>query len=203
MIQQPETFLRIAKNHIGYIRRSKIPSWKKGAKHHDHAVVVIVMSAAAVESQINLLLSAPTLFISERRSRIYFGKLVTKLIGSPIHTKIKFIIQSYKTADLSSDLKRDIRELFNARNKIVHSFPQFAESRYLPEDEEDWPDPFDENSLPTRPGLLLGSVDSDLIQRSESLFESAAEFVKILKEALDQRFPECLQDFSEDNIGIE
>lgn len=203
MIQQPETFLRIARNHIGYIRRSNKSAGDKGAKHHDHAIVIIVMSAAAVESQINHLLSAPTLFISERRSRIYFGKLVTRYFRSTIEAKIKFITQSYKTANISSDLKRDIRELFYARNKIIHSFPQFAESRYLPDDEEDWPDPFQENNLPTQPGLLLGSVDSDLIHRSESLFESAVKFVKILQEALDQGFPRYLRDFSENNIGIE
>ena len=128
--------------------------------------------------------------------------MVTKFFRSPVHRKIKFIIQSFNIADLPDDLKRDIGELFITRNKIVHSSPQFAESRYLPDDEDDWPDPFEKNCLPTRPGLLSGSFDSDLIQSSGSLFESASKFVKILEETLAQGFPECLQDFGEDNIGI-
>ena len=128
--------LNIAKRHLGYIKKSQSKEITVPGIKVDHAVVASIFSAAAVEAGINLFLSIPVLYIQQKNIRKFFGSVISKTLRMSIRQKIELIRKFVKKLGSDNKLIKDINELFDFRNTLLHSSPEFIESEKITADFE-------------------------------------------------------------------
>lgn len=120
--------LEIAKRHLGYIERSHakrtiIP----GDLKPDHGIVASIFSAAAVEIGLNLFLSIPILLIKDGNLRKFFAVLLTKYLRLSVPQKIEFVCEFCPQIRQNKALLKRVRALFEYRNSVLHSSPEYSE----------------------------------------------------------------------------
>jgi hypothetical protein len=171
--------LAIAKRHLGYIERSRakritIP----GDLKPDHGIVVSIFSAAAVEVGLNLFLSIPILYIKDENVRKFFGALVTKYLRLSIPQKIEFVCEFCSNIKQNKALLKRVRALFEYRNSVLHSSPEYAEPLGLPDwDWEEVPSQISEKDLIRHPQLISRGTSTLEIEEAFHHYQTALDFL--------------------------
>jgi hypothetical protein len=168
-------YLAIAKRYAAYIRRSReirIPGIIG-----DHATIVNVFSAAAIEAALNLYISIPLLLLEDRQSRSFFGPLITKYLRLSIRKKIGFARSASLDLRRNPRLCEQVNDLFNERNTRLHPTPIYSESSGI-----DFSSlrkiRFD--GLKKHPVLTTIGVGSDDVRDSLENYSAACKFIQIL-----------------------
>ena len=172
--------LDIAKRHLDYIKRSRSKKITvPGDIKLDHAIVASVLSAAAIETGLNTYITLPILFIKDENIRIFFGSLVTKKLRLPIPQKLDFICEFCPQIKGDKKLLKKVRALFEYRNAILHSPPEYIESLGLPEVEE-LPSEISEEDLITYPSLTFKGTSSVELEEAFEHYKTALDFLRKL-----------------------
>jgi hypothetical protein len=173
--------LQIANRHLQYIARTH--SQISLSRKQDHAIVATVFSAAAIEAGLNLFISIPVLDISDADTRRFHGRLISKYLRLSIPKKLQFICESSDEIRKDRYLCEKVRQLFNKRNKVIHSSPEYIEPIGLPdiEDQVAYVDQLSEDDLVPRPRLESQGMISTDIEDAFEHFQIATEFLMKLK----------------------
>jgi hypothetical protein len=153
--------LRIANRHLGYIKRSRSKGIAVPGKM-DHAVVTSIFSAAAVELGLNLFITIHILSIQNDRVRTFYGVLVTKYLRLLIRRKYEFVCEFCPKVKKDKELKREVLALFEYRNSVLHSSPDYIEPYGIPDEWAELPN----NELPKE------VTYEDLIQRPALIWQA-------------------------------
>jgi hypothetical protein len=119
--------LGIAKRHLNYIKKSRTKENTISDLKIDHALVTSIFSAAAVELGLNIFISIRVLFIKNESLRRFFGVYVTKYSRLSIPQKINIISDFCPEIRENKHLCKRARELFEYRNSVLHSSPEYVE----------------------------------------------------------------------------
>jgi len=130
-LSESYAYLNIAKKNLEKISSTKNPS----GYNVDESVVVIILSAAAVESGLNTCLMFPLLFPSDEKTKLYFVEYAKKYLRSRVTDKINFIKKAYSdSVKLTPQDMSEFNLLFDSRNKLLHSTPEYSEPYSPPEE---------------------------------------------------------------------
>jgi hypothetical protein len=132
MTGDTERFMRVAGKHLNALRRCLGHAAFKQQNVDDHALVIIITLAAAVEAAVNLCIALPPLFIQDPSIRRYVLRFMTEANRAPMPAKIKFITGFCPVVGKKKLLLRKLNELLELRNSILHSSPDYAEPIGLP-----------------------------------------------------------------------
>lgn len=128
MNQEPSQLLRLAEQHV-----LRVPADIQGISKTlideaiDHAIQAIILAAASIESAVNIAIAQPACYIQPLRSRRHFAELVRHASKAPIREKIALLLRHHDGFALTVAQKKQIKELFDTRNRIVHSTPEYEE----------------------------------------------------------------------------
>jgi hypothetical protein len=171
--------LAIAKRHLGYIERSRsketvIP----GDIKPDHGIVASIFSAAAVEIGLNLFLGIPILLIKDDNLRKFFAVLVTKYLRLSVPQKIEFVREFCPQIRQDKALLKRVRALFEYRNSVLHSSPDYIEPLGLPDlNFGELPSTISEEDLVRHPQLVLGGTSTLEIEEAFRHYQTALDFL--------------------------
>lgn len=171
--------LAIAKRHLGYIARSRSKTITvPGDLKLDHAIVVSIFSAAAVEVGLNLFITIPILLIKDEKIRRFLGVLVTKHSRLSVPQKIEFACEFCPQIKQDNVLLRRVRALFAYRNSVLHSSPEYAEPLGLRDlDWEELPSKITEEDLIPHPQLLSRGTSSSEVGEAFQHYQTALDFL--------------------------
>jgi hypothetical protein len=171
--------LAIAKKHLGYIGKSQSKTITvPGDLKLDHAIVVSIFSAAAIETGLNLFITIPILLIKDANIRRFLGVLVTKHSRLSMPQKIEFACEFCPQIKRDKALLKRVRALFEYRNSILHSSPEYIEPLGLPDlDWEELPSKITEEDLVRHPQLVLRGTSSSEVQEAFQHYQTALDFL--------------------------
>ncbi len=180
--------LGIAKRHLGYIERARskgiyLSIGGSPPVKLDHAIVASIFSAAAVEAGLNLFITLPVLRIEDENIRRFFGSLVTRRLRLSVPQKLDFVCEFSPSIKGDKDLLRRVKELFEYRNKILHSPPEYVEPLGFP-DPENLPEEgwfrMEEKDLVRHPALSIRGPASDELEAAFEHYQTAHDFLNQL-----------------------
>jgi hypothetical protein len=179
---QVKRLLAIAKRHLGYTAKSRSKTiTMPGDLKLDHAIVASIFSAAAVEAGLNLFISVPVLFLKDENIQKFFGVLVMKYSRFSVRQKIEFACEFCPQIRQDKALLKKVRTLFEYRNSVLHSSPEYAEPLGLPDlDFEQLPNRITEEDLVPRPQLLARGTSSVEIEEAFEHYRTASDFLSRL-----------------------
>ncbi len=171
--------LAIAKRHLGYIKKSRAKTITvPGDLKLDHAIVTSIFSAAAIETGLNLFITIPILLIRDANIRRFLGVLVTKHSRLTLPQKIEFACEFCPHIKRDKVLLKRVRALFEYRNSVLHSSPDYIEPLGLPDfDGEELPNKITEEDLVRHPQLILRGTSSLEIQEAFQNYQTALDFL--------------------------
>ena len=177
-----KSLLSIAKRHLGYIAKSRSKTITvPGDLKLDHAIVASIFSAAAVEAGLNLFISIPILFVKDKNVQRFFGVLVTKYSRLSVRQKIEFACEVCPQIKQNKALLKKVRALFEYRNLVLHSSPEYAEPLGLPDlDFEELPSRISKEDLIPHPQLLSRGTSSARIEEAFQHYQTASDFLSKL-----------------------
>ena len=180
MNQSAATFLRMAEHNLNLSETSREAS-ESGypTAYGDHALISILMSAAAIESAITQALLWPIVYIENERSRRYLVDLLTNYTRFPIHTKIRFLARYHPELRLTGEDEKALNALISARNCIIHSCPSYSECDGY--DARHFSSPFDLDAEPMNPGFTMESRDSEVFDGAAEHFEFSKGYVALIE----------------------
>jgi hypothetical protein len=129
MNQEPTLFLLLADEHA-----STLPHVIDGLSEHEidefinHSLQAIILAAVAVESAVNIAIAEPLCQIVAFPARNYFANMFRLASRTNIREKVAFLFKNRDGLTLSKNDKAEIKSLFDWRNAIVHSTPEYEES---------------------------------------------------------------------------
>ncbi|RLC69192.1 MAG: hypothetical protein DRI26_09450 [Chloroflexi bacterium] len=172
----------IAQRHLRYITKSRSKGMTLlGDVRPDHAIVASIFSAAAIEVGLNIFIAIPVLYIKDDNIRRFFGLLATKYYRLSVLQKLNFVCEFCPQIKKDKVLLGRVRELFNYRNRLLHSSPEYIEPLGLPDlDFEEFPSEIDEKDLIRRPQLSMRGVSSDEIEAAFEHYQTALDFLSKL-----------------------
>jgi hypothetical protein len=128
MNQDPLQLLNIASQHIKALPESGFSvNEPKFSTEIDHALQAIILSAIAVEAAVNIALALPITGMRDHTDRRYAASMLKVINRSNIRQKIKLLLDNNPEFNLTPDEKKQAKFLFECRNKIVHSTPEYKE----------------------------------------------------------------------------
>ena len=171
--------LAIAKRHLGYIGKSRSKTITvPGDLKLDHAIVASIFSAAAIETGLNLFITIPILLIRDANIRRFLGVLVTKHSRLSLPQKIGFACEFCPQIKRDKALLKRVRALFEYRNSVLHSSPEYIEPLGLPDlDWEELPSKITEEDLVRHPQLVLRGTSSSEVQEAFQHYQTALDFL--------------------------
>lgn len=171
--------LAIAKRHLDYIKRSNTNRpLLIGDLKPDHGIVVSIFSAAAVEVGLNLFLSIPILYIKDENIRKFFALLLTKYLRLTVPQKIGVVCELCPQIRRNKTLLKRVRALFEYRNSVLHSYPEYSEALGLPEvDFGELPTTISEEDLIRQPQLTSRGISLLEIEEAFSHYQTALDFL--------------------------
>lgn len=122
-----DRFIDIAKKHLQYIKRSKKgPLYIDINEFHacDHALIVSIFSAAAVEAAINNFILLRLAFYTDKKYRALLINLILKK-PKTIEERLKIIENMEPNLKLKND--KELKELFKYRNDVLHYKGKYEE----------------------------------------------------------------------------
>ena len=128
MNPRPETLLELAREHFDSLPE-ELSSLDDDyiTQLTGHALQAIVLSAAAVESAINLKIALPVTSVTPADQRPYFSDVVEMAYRSSIRNKFAFVIKHTPGLQFSKEEKKAVHALFDSRNNILHPKPEYRE----------------------------------------------------------------------------
>ncbi len=167
--------MAIAKRHAGYIKRAK--EIRVPGVICDHATIVNVFSAGAVEAALNLYISIPLLLLDDRESRAFFGPLLTKHLRLSIRKKITFA--ESVSPDLKANLEvcKRVNRLFDNRNAHLHPSFIYSESSGIDFSRLKG---LTSNGFKKYPMLTTLAIGTDDVRDSIENYSAACRFIKVL-----------------------
>jgi hypothetical protein len=179
-----KSLLAIAKRHLGYIERSRSKRMSFSSVGPlplklEHAIVASIFSAAAIETGLNTYITLPILFIKDENIRRFFGSLVTKKLRLPVPQKLDFVCGFCPQIKRDKKLLKKVRALFEYRNAILHSPPEYIESLGLP-DVEELPSEISEEDLIRYPSLTFRGTSSVELEEAFEHYKTALDFLSKL-----------------------
>jgi hypothetical protein len=178
--------LDIVKIHLGYIKRSRSKEIVFSTEGPlplkiNHAIVASIFSAAAIEAGINLYISLPILFIKDENMRRLFSALVYKSLRLPVRQKLDFVFETCTQIKQDKKLLKRVRTLFDYRNSLLHSSPEYIE-QLAPDESKTWldEDGFEVGGFIKKPTLLLRGTSSDELEKAFQHYETALDFLSKL-----------------------
>jgi len=171
--------LAIAKRHLDYITRSRskivtVP----GDLKLDHAIVASIFSAAAIETGLNLFITIPILLIKDANTRRFVGVLLTRHSRLSVPQKIEFACEFCPQIKRNKALLKRVRALFEYRNSVLHSSPEYIEPLGLPDlDWKELPSKITEEDLVPHPQLVLGRTSSSEVREAFQYYQTALDFL--------------------------
>ena len=194
------TFLRTAKTNLDRSRLHE--KYGRQSEMRDCLTVTAVMSAAAIEAQINLMITLPSLGIENRKLRMFYGHLAT-MEHMSVGDKLRILHTTYLDEDYFKTIRNDVFKVMGLRNRIVHASPNFQELRYIPDeywnDHPDGAGDIDEDSLPTKASLAFWSSETELLEHTESNFNIASGFIERCDELISGNLQEVIRDYDQYN----
>jgi hypothetical protein len=169
--------LSIAKRHLGYINRSRSKRITlPGDLKVDHATVASIFSAAAVEAGLNLFTSIPILFIKNENAQRFFGALVTKHSRLSVRRKIELAREFCPQIEQDRALLKRVDALFEYRNSVLHSSPEYVEPLGLL-DSDELPNEITEEDLIPHPQLSSLGTSSLEVEEAFRHYQTALDFL--------------------------
>jgi hypothetical protein len=171
--------LAIAKRHLGYIKKSRSKTITvPGDLKLDHAIVASIFSAAAIETGLNLFVTIPILLIRDANIQRFLGELVTKHSRLTLPQKIELACEFCPHIKQDKALLKRVRALFEYRNSVLHSSPDYIEPLGLPDfDGEGLPNKITEEDLVRHPQLVLRGTSSSEVQEAFQHYQTALGFL--------------------------
>ena len=175
-------YLKIAKRYARYLKSAKeirIPGIIC-----DHAMIVNVFSAAAIEAALNLYIAFPLLNISKRQIRTFYGNLLTKYLRLSVRKKISFARSFSKEMRNDSKLLGEVNSIFDSRNSYLHASPIYSESSGVD---------FSKlrgvsfKKFRTSPQLTTLTFSSQDVTLSLRHYSTAVKFIKLLDRSNSER----------------
>jgi hypothetical protein len=175
-------YLMIAKRYARYIksaREIRIPGIIC-----DHATIVNVFSAAAIEAALNLYIAIPLLTIKKRQIRAFYGTLLTKHLRLSVRKKISFAKSFSKEMKEEAKLLGEVNAIFDSRNSYLHASPIYSESSGID---------FSKlrgvsfKGFKTYPQLTVSSFSSQDVIESLRHYSIAVKFIKLLDKSNSER----------------
>lgn len=77
---------------------------------------------------------------------------------------------------MNKELRKNLKELFEVRNKIVHASPAYNESHFIPDEIMEKGGEIDIESMPTKPGLNLLPISLEYIDIARKSYRTAKSF---------------------------
>lgn len=174
MNPEPNLLIKLAEEHF----KNLPPSPEAiNFKTHDQLVgeclQTIILSAAAVESAINLTMSLPVTSLNPPERRKYFFEIIRLAYRSSLWKKLYFIIKQRPDLKLSKEENKAIRNLFDVRNQIVHANPEYLEYPAEPPHT----DGLSQESIESCEGVLsvlsMNTTSTDIIWAAVNAYEAA------------------------------
>ena len=196
----PNTFMAIAEKHYREATHlEKAPSVnfsEVGEKY----LIVIIMAAAAIEAQVNLMMALPAMSIENEKLKMFYAQAsIMDMTG--IRQKLKIIKKVYKDFGLTNGLVNDLGKVASLRNRYVHSSPELIEARYIPEDVDITTD-LDIHNLPTRPHLGYNNMRETLLNGSTLCINTAGKFLTMCNGLFQGKTVDALRDPEEYDVAI-
>lgn len=91
----------------------------------------VVLTAAAVESEVNWTLWKRVLNTADAEQRRYLAEITKRFRRARIREKIEFLVQVYPSLTLTSEERDSLKTLFDLRNEAVHATPKLVEPTRL------------------------------------------------------------------------
>lgn len=128
MNQEPSQLLRLAEQHA-----AKLPEVLEGlpkddvSSSIDHAIQAIVLAAASVESAVNIAMAEPLCCVEPLPARRFYAQMFQLASRSSIRKKCAFLLRNRHGLSITKNEKKELAALFDARNAILHSTPEYRE----------------------------------------------------------------------------
>jgi len=183
MNQQSSDLLRLASEHVkglpeGITGLMGLSEQQIDAAI-DNALQAIILSAAAAESAVNIEVTRPVTCIQPFVFRRFFAELAQQACRGNIREKISFLLRNKVDLSLSNVDKEKIRYLFECRNRIIHSTPEYKE---YPATEEQLKGMSPEQIATNSPILSVITISS----RSTDIYDQARECFAAAKLLIDR-----------------
>ena len=171
--------LAIAKRHLGYIKKSRSKEIRiPGDIKPDHGIVASIFSTAAVEVGLNLFICIPILYIEDENVRRFFAVLVTKYLRLSVPQKIGLVCEFCPQIKQDKTLLKRVRTLFEYRNSVLHSSPEYIEPLGLPDLElGELPTTISEEDLIKHPQLSSRGTSTSEIEAAFHHYQTALDFL--------------------------
>jgi hypothetical protein len=172
-IDTTKVFLKIAEKQLELMNNVHDDPIRTLFICSEHAIIIIIMSACAVESFVNAIIFLPILLLKKKNERQYYSNILKRYLRSNIYEKIELLSTYFQ---FNKNIKEDIRILFKYRNEIMHASPEFQETNeklvqsYLPNNKLD--------KFSKYPSIAFFSIrDSKLIGKAEQSYKIAIKFI--------------------------
>lgn len=116
--------MSVARASAGVIRSGLRDEERDQDEMVRHAAIVVVFSAAAVESALNTVVSRPVLDIGDPATRQFYGRLLHHYFRGTIPDKLRFLLETWPTLKGNKRLLSQVRSLATARNGLMHIYPE-------------------------------------------------------------------------------
>lgn len=190
--QDSSTLLNIARQQLDIISQKRTGRVPEDLHIVDHALVAILMSAAAVEAEVNMQMASPVFCIPNLKLRKYFASLITDYLRMPIHTKIKYLTECLPGLTVDKETKQAIVALFVFRNGIVHSAPDYLEYPTRPHDLHGLDAEISAETMPIMSSFSTGIRKTEWLDQAAGHFKTAQCFIESLKAASKTAFSEFI-----------
>jgi hypothetical protein len=181
--QDSGDLLDIAQKQLSIIAEKRTGKVDNDLQLVDHALIAILMSAAAIEAEVNRQMANPIFCVSNLKLRKYFATLMTEYLRMPIHTKIRFLCECLPGLDLDKPTKAKVVELFSFRNGLVHSAPGYNEYPSRPEHFQGMDETLTMETMPIMSSFSTGVRDTRWLDQAAEYHEVAIRFIREIKKA--------------------
>ncbi len=181
--QDSRGLLNIAQKQLSIIAEKRTGKMDNDLQLVDHALKAILMSAAAIEAEVNRQMANPIFCISNLKLRKFFATLITEYLRMPIHTKIRFLCECSPGLDIDKETKAKVVALFSFRNGLVHSAPSYNEHPSRPEDFRGMEENLTIDTMPILSSFSTGVRDTRWLDQADEYHEVASRFIGEIKKA--------------------
>lgn len=154
----------------------------------DHAMLVTLLSATAIEAELNQFIAMHGLAAENKQAIRFFGILLSRHYRTGATDKINLVQRVYPSIFEKANLRKRINDVIKCRNKIVHPQPQYHEiALRRPQKDPITGEPLlDEagealfKEIPPQPVWIGAHLDGQEVSRCFEHFASAVELIQLL-----------------------
>ncbi len=183
-----DTLLTLAREHFNSLPES-IASFENEylTPLVGHALEAIILSAAAVESAVNLEIAPPVTSVHPTKRRPLFAEMAELAYRASVRMKVAFVIKHRQDLQFTKGETKAVHHLFDCRNRIIHPKPEYREYPAESPHTDGLPPEHVEACGSCLSVMSMTGMSSSVINDARSSFEAAEMFLGRLSQRKNRR----------------